>query len=84
MSSAVPNDEFAKRVHDFLLEAFPKSHVVIGTAYGGAYSVKIVGPEFNELEEEDKQTAVWTKVRNYLKEEAQNIRWIVVYGDDDL
>lgn len=84
MSSAVPNDEFAQRVLKTLSAAFPASHVVVGTAYGGNYSVKIVGPEFNELEEPDKQSAVWDTVRSALKEEAQRIRWIVVYGDNDL
>ena len=76
--------EFKSEVRKILAKAFPGSHIVVETAYGDAFSVKIVSSKFNKMGEHKKQSVVWDAIRGRLKEEAQRIRWIVVYGDDEL
>lgn len=75
---------FVSKVEEALSKAFPGSHIVIEPAYAGNYSVKIVGAKFNGKSEREKQDLVWSKVKKALKDESQKIRWIIVYGNDEL
>ena len=64
--------------------AFRRSHIVTEQGYQGRVRVKVIGPEFNDLPEDEKQNMVWDVLRRQLNEGAQAVSFVVVYGDDEL
>ena len=76
-------ETFQDRLHDLLRKSYPDSFLIVEPAYGDAFSVKIIDKQFNGKAEPEKQELVWNVIQR-LADDAKRVRWVIVYGADEL
>jgi stress-induced morphogen len=77
-------DGLAARVVDALRREFPQDTIAVEPGYLGRAHVKIVSARFNGIDETAKQDLVWAILREALKEDAQDVAFVLPYGTDEL